>query len=310
MKNYPTDVVQPLGKHNKPYPCIKTEHVKEYIDLPFEYLNPLQSDFLPYLEDDEVNFVVAAPTSSGKTLVAELFMARSISLGKRILYIAPMKALADEKEAEWTNPKHSFSKYRTEVLTGDFVLDEKKKVRLELANIIILTPEMFNSKCRRFENHEWLMTTDLVVDECFPGNAKITVDKNIEVSIEKIYKNDAITHVLSYNFEKKIYEKKKILRKIKNDFSGEGLIVIDFDNGDNVLRKITCTKNHKIWVKDKGFIKAEDIKENDIIKSLFFDQDYICPICGKQYNINSLVPHYLDCHLDKINKCDSLRKRI
>ena len=94
-KTYPTEVVQSLGDHNKPSPCVATNEVKKYIDLDFEYLNPLQSKFLPYLEDDNTNIVVAAPTSSGKTLIAELFAARAILQGNKALYIAPMKALAD-----------------------------------------------------------------------------------------------------------------------------------------------------------------------------------------------------------------------
>jgi len=165
MKEYPVELVQPLGSHNPKSNCIRSEHVKQYISLPFEFLNPLQSEFLPYLEDDDVNIVVASPTSSGKTLCAELFAARGISLGKKILYIAPMKALADEKYEEWSEPSHTFSNFSCEIITGDFILDDVKKKKLDNANIICLTPEMFNSKCRFYENHEWLHNTWIVVDE-------------------------------------------------------------------------------------------------------------------------------------------------
>ena len=157
--------MQPLGNHNKPHPCVHTDEVKQYIDLPFDYLNPVQSDFLPYLEEDNTNIIVASETSSGKTLIAELFAARAISLGKRVIYICPMKALADEKFFEWTDEVHTFSKYNVKILTGDIEITEKLKKSLINADIIILTPEMFNSKCRFFSKHDWLSNTVLVGDE-------------------------------------------------------------------------------------------------------------------------------------------------
>src|ERR1035437_36160 len=82
-KVYPTEIVQPIGLHNSKYPCIRTEHVKEYLDLPFEFLNPVQSEFLPYLEDDETNIVIASSTGSGKTIAAELFIAYAIEKQKK-----------------------------------------------------------------------------------------------------------------------------------------------------------------------------------------------------------------------------------
>lgn len=164
-KKYTTEIVQPLGDHNDKHPCIHTREVEQYIDLPFDYLNPVQSDFLPYLEDDDTNVVIASETSSGKTLIAELFAARAISLGKRVLYICPMKALADEKYYEWTNDAHTFSKFNVRILTGDIEVTEKLKRSLKNADIIILTPEMFNSKCRFFKNHEWLSNSVFIGDE-------------------------------------------------------------------------------------------------------------------------------------------------
>jgi helicase len=50
------------------------------------------------------NMVVASPTASGKTIVAEIACAMAIlSKGKKAVYIAPMRALASEKFAEFKN---------------------------------------------------------------------------------------------------------------------------------------------------------------------------------------------------------------
>lgn len=188
MKIYSTEVVQPLGDHNPKYPCVRTAEVKQYLDIPYEFLNPLQSDFVKFLEDDDLNIVIAAPTSSGKTLCAELFTARAISLGKKVLYIAPMKALANEKYFEWTGK--TFSARKIEILTGDFVLSDEKKTALEQANIIIMTPEMFSSKGRTFDAHAWLHNAWIVVDEVHLLGS-ISRGSAEEVGIVQYYENDS-----------------------------------------------------------------------------------------------------------------------
>jgi replicative superfamily II helicase len=76
-----------------------------------------------------------------------------------------MKALADEKYREWTDKKHTFSKFKTEILTGDIDVTAELKSRLKKSNIIILTPEMFNSKCRSFSTHPWLEDSVFIGDE-------------------------------------------------------------------------------------------------------------------------------------------------
>ena len=43
------------------------------------------------------NMVVAVPTASGKTLIAELAMLREVIQGGKCLYVVPLRALASEK---------------------------------------------------------------------------------------------------------------------------------------------------------------------------------------------------------------------
>lgn len=194
-KKYPVEVVQPPGKHNKPHPCIPTEHISHYLEVPFDHLNPVQSEFLPHLEDDEDNIIVAAQTSSGKTLCAELFAARGLSLGKKVLYIAPMKALTDEKYYEWQEVEHTFCKRKIGILTGDFVLTEAKKKSLDEAEIIFLTPEMFNSKCRYYDSHKWLHNAVIIVDECHLLGSRQRGDK-LEIGLIQYFENAPETRAL------------------------------------------------------------------------------------------------------------------
>jgi helicase len=194
--DYPTEIVQPMGNHNSPYPCVRSIHIKKYMDFPFEFLNPVQSDFIKYLEDHETNIVLAAPTSSGKTKCIEFFIAEAIqNFKKKALYIAPMKALADEIYDDWTIKGNPFSKYKVEIKTGDFELNEEKKKKLVASDIIILTPEMFNSKCRFYSQHEWLKNTVFVGDEIHLIGMKDRGDA-LEVGLIQYFENDSKARAL------------------------------------------------------------------------------------------------------------------
>ncbi len=48
------------------------------------------------------NIIVSAPTSSGKTFVAEMAAIRTARLNKRVLYLVPQKSLAEEKYGEFS----------------------------------------------------------------------------------------------------------------------------------------------------------------------------------------------------------------
>jgi len=50
------------------------------------------------LLESEDNFVIIAPTASGKTGVAELAMLKALHSGQHIVYLVPLKALISEKE--------------------------------------------------------------------------------------------------------------------------------------------------------------------------------------------------------------------
>ena len=46
--------------------------------------------------------IVSAPTGTGKTLVADYLVERSIQEGKRVIYTAPIKALSNQKFKDFT----------------------------------------------------------------------------------------------------------------------------------------------------------------------------------------------------------------
>lgn len=154
-----------------------------WMKLKYTRLNPIQGAVLPYATED-CNLVVAAATSAGKTVVAELCMAPVVrpkvgkdranrkdgSIGKAI-YLAPLKALAQEKMDDWTDPLHPFSKLNLVIATGDTMFGSQRQRILKQcheADILCMTSEMLDSMTRRMqsEQNNWLNEVRaVVVDE-------------------------------------------------------------------------------------------------------------------------------------------------
>ena len=90
---------------------MKIEELKEFIptavytllqDEPFDTFRPSQFKAVQAGLFEQKNILVCTPTGSGKTYVAELgFLDTILRGGKKALYIVPLKALANEKHAEF-----------------------------------------------------------------------------------------------------------------------------------------------------------------------------------------------------------------
>jgi len=102
------------------------------------------------------NMLVAIPTASGKTLVAEMAMHHHIGAGGKCLYIVPLKALASEKFEEFGNKG-----VRVGIATGDF---DRRDDKLGANDIIVATSEKVDSLLRN--STQWIADiTLLVIDE-------------------------------------------------------------------------------------------------------------------------------------------------
>jgi replicative superfamily II helicase len=116
------------------------------------------------LTKDE-NFVVQMPTSSGKTFIAELLILKYLNKypNKKCLYIAPFRALTNEKENE-------LGKYFTKLgyivssLSGSYEIDSFQDVILTETNLLIATPEKIDCLLR-FIPEYFNEVSLIVVDE-------------------------------------------------------------------------------------------------------------------------------------------------
>lgn len=135
--------------------------------IQFPELNPIQSLVLQWAERD-VNLVIAAPTSAGKTVMAEMVMAHALEHGAKAGFLSPLRAVSQEKYDDWTAATHPWTTRKVEIITGDYQLTEARKASLRESDVIVMTSEMLDSKTRRMasEGNDWLLRMGcLVVDE-------------------------------------------------------------------------------------------------------------------------------------------------
>lgn len=105
---------------------------------------------------DGKNLLAAIPTASGKTLLAELAMLKSVLCGGKALYIVPLRALASEKFRRFKE----FTEFGVKVgiSTGDYDLKDEK---LGLNDIIVATSEKVDSLLRN--ETSWMQEISVVV---------------------------------------------------------------------------------------------------------------------------------------------------
>ncbi len=108
------------------------------------------------------NLVMAVPTASGKTLVAEFCMLKSVlKEGGKCLYIVPLRALASEKCDEFKE-KYGPLGVKVGISTGDFDIADPRLTRYD---ILVATSEKVDSLLRH--RAKWLadVVSVVVLDE-------------------------------------------------------------------------------------------------------------------------------------------------
>lgn len=116
-------------------------------------LDPFQERAVSFLTEGH-NVLVAAPTGTGKTLIAELLIESVLAGGRGIVYTSPIKALSNQKYRDFAG---RFGKESVGLITGDVSVNER-------APLLVMTTEIFRNWC--FANPEMLDgMTHVVFDE-------------------------------------------------------------------------------------------------------------------------------------------------
>ena len=124
----------------------------------FDSLNPVQEAAVSAGLLEGKNVVVASPTASGKTLIAELAMLRALATGRKAIYTAPLRALASEHYREFAE---LYPEYKAALLTGDLDSVDSWATRYD---VIFTTYEKLDSAIRH--GAPWVSSAAvLVVDE-------------------------------------------------------------------------------------------------------------------------------------------------
>lgn len=132
----------------------------------FKHFNPIQTQVFTVLYNTDDNVLVAAPTGSGKTICAEFAVLREHQKypeKMRVVYIAPIEALARERLTDWKEKFGVGLGLRVVDLTGETATDLKL---LEKGQIIVSTPEKWDALSRRWKQRKHVQQVSLfIVDE-------------------------------------------------------------------------------------------------------------------------------------------------
>jgi len=105
--------------------------------LPYKYrglvLDEFQRQAIWYLEH-KISTLVSAPTGTGKTLIADFLVEKTLEANQRLVYTAPIKALVNQKYREF----HSRHGEKIGIVTGDISYRQE-------APVVVMTTEILRN---------------------------------------------------------------------------------------------------------------------------------------------------------------------
>ena len=109
--------------------------VEEFNDtLPFD-LDPFQREAIEKLDRGSGGVLVSAPTSSGKTIVAEYAIFRAQRDGAKVIYTTPLKALSNQKYHDFVR---AYGEATVGLVTGENTINDD-------APVVVMTTEILRN---------------------------------------------------------------------------------------------------------------------------------------------------------------------
>ncbi|EGZ10751.1 hypothetical protein PHYSODRAFT_563628 [Phytophthora sojae] len=174
----PAHAKRALGKEEK---LVAISSLEDFAQTAFHgitKLNRLQSKLFEAAYNSNQNLLVCAPTGAGKTNVAMLTILQEVKsqlnrhqgepaskglANMKIIYVAPMKALAQEVVTKFGQRLQAL-KLKVRELTGDMQLTKKE---IEETHVIVTTPEKWDVITRKSGTQQSLLSQVklLIIDE-------------------------------------------------------------------------------------------------------------------------------------------------
>ena len=128
----------------------------------FTHFNPVQTQVFYTCYHTDHNVLLGAPTGSGKTVAAELAVLKLFrdAPRKKVVYVAPLKALVRERMADWGARFGKMYGKRVVELTGDYT---PNVAALEAADIVATTPEKWDGITRNWKSRGYVRLVGLVI---------------------------------------------------------------------------------------------------------------------------------------------------
>ena len=139
-----------LDLHPLPLTALANDNFQALYEGKFTHFNPVQTQVFHTLYHTNHNVLIGAATGSGKTIMSELAMLRVFrdTPADKIIYIAPLKALAKERIIDWKRRLQEGSLQKKVIeLTGDYTPDLKA---LQSADVLVTTPEKWDGISRNW----------------------------------------------------------------------------------------------------------------------------------------------------------------
>lgn len=149
----------------QPLPITALRNAKYETLYKFPQFNPIQTQVFNAVFNSDENVFVGAPTSSGKTTIAEFAILRLFQQNAdgRCVYLVPNEALADMMFVQWHKKFSETIGLRVVKLTGETGADLKLLAR---GQVIVTTADKWDILSRRWKQRKNVQNVNLfIVDE-------------------------------------------------------------------------------------------------------------------------------------------------